>query len=150
MSDIDTDELLERFEASTVAAWNRGEVDGIDDLFAADVAVHEVPTGNTYEGLDEFKDWIRGIRTGFPDFALDEEASTFFVADDRIVSQWVFTGTHEGRLPGLDAEPTNQSVELTGATIYAMDGQTVTEAWWYFDMMGLMGQLGLVPEELLA
>jgi steroid delta-isomerase-like uncharacterized protein len=150
MSELSTDERLEQFRESTEATWNRGELDALDDVFSPDVVVHEVPTHETYEGLEAFKDWVRNIRTGFPDFELDADASTYFAGEDRIVGQWVFTGTHEGELSGIDADPTHQSVELAGVTVYALDGDEVTEAWWYFDMLSLLGQLGLVPGEIPA
>ena len=150
MPELPSDELLDRFESAANAAWNRGELDALDEFFADDVAVHDVPTGQTYGNLDEFKGWISGVRQGFPDFTLDEEATSYFAADDRLVSQWVFTGTHDGTLPEIEVEPTNQPVELAGVTVYEMTDGVVTEAWWYFDMMGLLSQLGLVPEELPA
>jgi predicted ester cyclase len=124
MPELPSDELLDRFESAANAAWNRGELDALDEFFADDVAVH--------------------------DFTLDEEATSYFAADDRLVSQWVFTGTHDGTLPEIEVEPTNQPVELAGVTVYEMTDGVVTEAWWYFDMMGLLSQLGLVPEELPA
>jgi steroid delta-isomerase-like uncharacterized protein len=150
MTNVPTDELLESFREHTNAAWNRGDHDAFDDVCADDVVVHDVPMGETYEGLDAFKRWVGDIRQGFPDFRLDDEATTFFVADGRIVSQWVFHGTHDGRLPGIDADPTNQSVEMSGATVYGLEDGVVTEAWWYYDMLGMLAQLGLVPGELPA
>lgn len=150
MSESATDDPSEQFREYTEAVWNHGNVDAVDELFAVDVVVHDVPIGETYDGRDEFVQWVHRVRESFPDFEVDMETIEFVVSDDRVVSQWTVSGTHEGPLSGFDVDPTGNTVEFSGVTVYRLDGTQVTEAWWYYDTLTYLGQLGLVPEELPA
>jgi steroid delta-isomerase-like uncharacterized protein len=131
-----------REHADTV--WNDGDVDAAGEFFAEDVVVHDGPQGTDYEGLDAFEQWVREIRTAFPDFEV--ETTSVIVGDGRVASEWVASGTHEGEMADLAIPPTNERVTWKGVTVYEMDGDEVTEAWWYYDMMGLLTQLGAIPE----
>lgn len=142
--------LVEQFREHTEAAWNRGEVDSVDDLFAPDVVVHDAQSGETYDGRDAFKEWISAVRTAFPDFAVDMAETMFLVDEDHVVSQWVVRGTHEGPLAGVEMEPTHEAIELHGATVYELRDGQVIEAWWHYDNLALLGQLGAIPEGLTA
>lgn len=75
----------------------------------------------------------------------------FVLADDTNLTRWVASGTHEGVLsiaPGMEIEPTDRSMTFEGATVYRMDGENVTEAWWYCDTFGVFVRLGIVPEDV--
>ena len=87
--------------------------------------------------------WNQG-RTAFPD--LEVETTSVIVGAEEIVSQWVATGTHEGEMADLGIEPTMKTVTWEGVTIYGVDGDVVTEAWWYYDQFGMLTQLGVIPE----
>jgi predicted ester cyclase len=50
----------------------------------------------------------------------------------------------------VDVEPTYESIELHGATVYELDDGRVTEAWWHYDNVAFLTQLGLAPEGLTA
>lgn len=142
-------DLVERFQQYD-AAWNEGDLDAVDDLFADSVRVYDVPAGTTYDGRDAFKEWITDIREGFPDFTASFADSDVIVGDGKVAVEWEMSGTHEGHLPGLDIEPTHEAVEFSGVTVYELDGETVTEARWYYDMLALLSQVGAAPEELPA
>jgi steroid delta-isomerase-like uncharacterized protein len=139
-------EELQREYTETV--WNRGEVDGADEHFADGVVVHDVPQAADYEGRDAFKQWVQEIRTAFPDFEVDVEGVV--VGDDAIVARWVARGTNEGELSAFGMPPTGESVEWSGVTVYEMEGEEIVEAWWYYDMLGLLTQLGTIPEAPMA
>jgi steroid delta-isomerase-like uncharacterized protein len=145
-----TAEVVEQFRAYTMEAWNRSEFDTVDRLFAPDVVVHNTQSGETYEGRDAFKRWVADVRAGFPDFEVDM-AETVFVADeDHVASQWIVRGTHDGNLPAVDVEPTHESMELHGVTVYELEDGRVTEAWWHYDNVAFLAQLGIAPEALTA
>ncbi|MBV8138197.1 MAG: ester cyclase [Deltaproteobacteria bacterium] len=52
-------------------------------------------------------------------------------------------GTHLGDMMGVAA--TGKAITLTGITIYRIAGGKIQEAWDYFDVLGLMQQLGVGP-----
>ncbi len=127
--------------------WNEGDAALAGEIFAEDVVVHDIPLGATYEGLDAFTDWMSGTREAFPD--LHVETLDTVVGETKLVTRWVVDGTHEGTL-STGVEPTGQRVEWEGATVYTLDDGVVTEAWWYYDLLGIFEQLGQVPPELTA
>ena len=142
-------DFMDRFQPY-IAAWNEGNLDAVDDLFAESVTIHDVPSGTTYDGRDAFKEWISGTRVAFPDFTATIADSDVIVGDGRVAVEWEVSGTHEGPLAGLDIEPTNESVEFSGVTVYELDGGMVSEGRWYYDMLDMLEQLGVAPEGMPA
>jgi steroid delta-isomerase-like uncharacterized protein len=126
--------------------WNEADFERTGDVFAADVVVHDIPLREVYEGIDAFNGWVTGTRATFS--GLTVEVHDVLVTDGKTVSQWTARGTNEG--PIFGSEPTNRTAEWEGVTIYRVEGETVTEAWWYYDLFTIYEQLGLVPEQLPA
>jgi len=40
----------------------------------------------------------------------------------------------------------NNRVAWKDVTAYKIDGGEATEPWWYYDMIGILAQLGVIPE----
>ncbi|HEX2435322.1 MAG TPA: ester cyclase [Solirubrobacterales bacterium] len=59
---------------------------------------------------------------------------------DKVVTRWVATMTHEGRLG--DAEPSGNRVALSGTTIERFEDGKVVESWRSMDTLGLLRQIG--------
>ena len=144
MSTQNVQSLAEQIRGYADAVWNEGDIDAADEYFADDVVVHDVPNQTDYENLDEFKQWVRDVRTAFPDLTV--ETTSVIAGDEQIASQWVTSGTHKGQMTDLDIEPTNKTVTWEGVTVYTVKDEKVTEAWWYYDAAGMMAQLGVLPE----
>jgi len=126
------------------AAFNEGNLDVIDEGYTEDMVMHNVPLGVDYEGREAFKEWVKSFREAYPDFHVEIE--DVVIGDEKVVTQYVATGTHEGPLPGLDIEPTNKTVTFQGVTVHRMVDGKATEAWWYYDQLGVLTQLGVIPE----
>lgn len=148
MNTTKREELVALHRKYTDAVWNEGHVDKLIELFAEDAVIHDYGTGSKYEGLDEIGGWVTDLREGFPDLHVEHE--DVIVTEDALVARWTLTGTHEGATPLLGPEPTGKSMRLEGATIYELDGEQIVESWWYYDMLGVMGQLGLTQTETPA
>ncbi|WP_254528457.1 ester cyclase [Natrinema gelatinilyticum] len=138
------DELKSQVEETNERIFNRGDIDYVDEVYAEDMVMHNVAHGEDYEGREAFKEWITDLRDTFPDFEV--EILDTIVEDDTVVTRYLARGTHEGPLPPFNGEPTNEKVEFEGVTIHAMDGTKATEAWWYYDQLTTLTQLGIVPE----
>lgn len=54
------------------------------------------------------------------------------------------TGTHEGELMGI--EPTGAEVSVTGMAVLQIEDGTCVASWVNMDVLGLMQQLGVVPD----
>lgn len=122
--------------------FDEGNVDLVDELFATDFVGHVPPTPGELNGPEGFEGLVRTFRTGFPDLNHPE---IHLVGDgDTVVARLTGTGTHEGAFLGI--EPTGESMEITAMEMYRLDDGEITEAWLNVDMLGLLQQLGVVPE----
>ena len=52
--------------------------------------------------------------------------------------------THDGPLD--DIEPTDKSINITGQIISRFEGTKIAEEWEVFDELGMLQQIGAVPE----
>lgn len=123
-------------------AWNKGNLDAMDQLAAEDCVRHRPPFSDV-EGLDAYKMYVKEVRTAFPDLhitvqdiAMEGSLSAF---------RWSWTGTHTGKSKLLPGEPTGKQVTVVGCTLtHSIDGKLV-EDWSFSDNLGMLQQLGIVP-----
>ncbi|MEF8789700.1 MAG: ester cyclase [Haloarculaceae archaeon] len=144
MSTPTTEETKDRVRETNERIFNRGDLDYVDEAYAEEMVMHNVPHGEDYEGREAFKEWVRELRETFPDFEVELE--DVIVGEEKVVTQYVARGTHEGPLPPMNVPATGKEVEFEGVTVHTMDGEVATEAWWYYDQLGVLRQLGIVPE----
>jgi steroid delta-isomerase-like uncharacterized protein len=64
--------------------------------------------------------------------------------DDLVATRWTVSGTHEAEFFGVPA--TGKRVTSEGMNFYRLSNGKVTEVWTQFDGVGLMQQLGAIPE----
>jgi predicted ester cyclase len=63
---------------------------------------------------------------------------------NRVAKRWTLRGTQTGKLLGIP--PTNKQVALHGISIYSIEGELVKEIWWVTDTLGLLQQVGAIPQ----
>lgn len=131
-------EIVER---ASLGVWSEGNLALIDELFADDYETQSLPPmlpGNR-EG---FKQWVGVYRAAFPDatMTLDD----VIVDDTRVAVRWTTRATHQGEFMGIPAS--GNRVETTGITIYALRDGRITRDWTQVDLLGMMQQLGAMPE----
>ena len=119
-----------------------GDIDGFGDLVADDFIEHEDMPGleRSKEGV---KQLFRMYRTGFPDLRM--EAEDILVSGDKVVARVRGTGTHEGEFMGMPATGKSVDVQLIDIIRFGDDG-LAHEHWGVFDALGMMQQLGAVPD----
>lgn len=61
-----------------------------------------------------------------------------------VVTRYTFIGTQTGPLMGIP--PTGKEVRMPGISIYRIANGQMQEAWVQYDALGLMQQLGVVPQ----
>jgi steroid delta-isomerase-like uncharacterized protein len=118
------------------------DVDGFGDLLADDFIEHEgfpdlPPT------KDGVKDVFRMYFGAFPDLRF--EVQDVLSAGDKVVARVRCSGTNEGEFMGMP--PTGKRFEVDEIDIvrFGEDGLG-HEHWGVFDAMGMMQQLGAIPE----
>lgn len=120
--------------------WNEGNVDGMDEILTTDQLYHD-PMSDGAEGLDEFKQFVRGYREAFPDLRYDVEE---YIAEGDKAAFWGrVSGTHEGSFMGF--EPTGNEIDIMGIGVVRVEDGKVAERWANFDLSGMFQQLGISP-----
>jgi steroid delta-isomerase-like uncharacterized protein len=124
--------------------FSQGNLDLVDDLFAPNYVLHDpgIP-GGELRGTESFKQqWVSMFRTAFPDLQLSVEDQV--AEGDKVVTRYTGRGTHQGELMGIP--PTNNEVVVSGIIISRVSGGRIEEEWNSFDALGMMQQLGVIPE----
>jgi steroid delta-isomerase-like uncharacterized protein len=140
MSD-DPKSMLQRFYEGVSA----GHLDVIDELLADDFIEHEAFPGiePTKEGVTQF---FNLFRSAFPDLRLT--AHEIVVEGDLLCARGTMSGTHEGDFMGMP--PSGKHFEVEGFDMVRIRDGRVTEHWGVFDSLGMMQQLGAIPEQAPA
>jgi predicted ester cyclase len=123
----------------------RASETAFEELLDPDVIDHSRPPGIA-PGAEGVRQQFDGFRAAFPDFRatiLDQVAE-----GDKVVTYKAFHGTHEGDLWGIP--PTGREVEILVIDIVRIRDGRIAEHWNVVDQLGLMRQLGVLPEPATA
>jgi len=129
--------IVRRFIEKTI---NQGQIDSAAQ-FAWEDVVEQVPFPGQGPGLEGLKNVLRGMRAGFPDlhFSVEEQIAE----DDKVVTRFEWTGTHQGEFLGVPA--TGRSVKVWGIVIDRLQSARIKDTRIIMDTLGLMMQLGVFP-----
>jgi steroid delta-isomerase-like uncharacterized protein len=131
-------ELSRRF----TELFSTGDEALAEEILSSDVVFHGTTGDGELHGIDEMKAFVAGYRRAFPDARSTVEDQV--AEGDKVVTRWRARGTHRGELGPIP--PTGRAFEIEGVTIERIAGGRVTEVWVARDELGLLRQLGLVPE----
>jgi steroid delta-isomerase-like uncharacterized protein len=67
----------------------------------------------------------------------------YLAVGDKVVENWVFTGTHTGDFLGIPA--TGKVLQIRGLEIWRLENGKIAERWGVVDAAGVLEQLGLLP-----
>jgi steroid delta-isomerase-like uncharacterized protein len=133
--------MLER-AGEALAAWNRGDSEGVVANMADDVIWRDVALGMPLQGRPALQQAVQAFMTAFPDLRL--EVSSYTADGQRLVQEWMSTGTHQGELMGMAA--TGRWIENYGAIVTTCDDDGhVIEGAVYWNPLAMFRQLGLEP-----
>ena len=122
--------------------FNQGNISLFDELVAPDFIEHEELPPGIPVGREGAKVLFTQLRSAFPDF--NAEIEDLIAEGDRVVVRMKWTGTHEGEFMGIP--PTGRSISIEVIDIVRFEGGKFVEHWGIMDNMGMMQQLGVVPE----
>ena len=123
-----------------------GDIDGFGDQMAEDFVEHEAMPG-LEPSKDGVKQMFRMYRAAFPDLRMEPE--DVLVSGDKVVARVRATGTQQGEFMGLPATGKSVDVQLIDIIRFGEDG-LAREHWGVFDALGMMQQLGAIPEAATA
>ncbi|MEU9132172.1 ester cyclase [Kitasatospora sp. NPDC048540] len=118
-----------------------GDMSAIDELMAPDYRDHDPSMAGDTVGPAAVKEMIEGYRRSF-DFTFDIQGQ---LADgDQVATRWMWRGTHTGEFMGMPAS--GKTIEAAGMTMFRFEDGRVKEGWWSWDSVGMMRQMGMMPE----
>ncbi|MBV9268618.1 MAG: ester cyclase [Acidobacteriaceae bacterium] len=101
---------------------------------------YEVPAlGAVADGTEAVNGLLGALLTAFPDFYLEKTA--LHHADDAVIVECRFGGTHRGEWAGIAA--TGKMMEVSAALIFLFDGEGLICEKVYFDHATVLRQLVL-------
>ncbi len=125
--------------------WHKGDFEACKDLFAPEYVWYSPSTAPKPMSLEEAIEFTKMIFNAFPDSSWTIEE--LFAAGDRVVTRWLYKGTHEGEFMGIP--PTGNKLEFGGILITRIENGKIVEEREDADALGMMQQLGmeLKPKE---
>lgn len=144
MPDISSLEVTTQY----VAALAAGDTERMNDLRAPGFELDFV-YGDAFASeplsSEETKQFWPSWLVGFPE--MDYEVTRTIAADEVVVTQWVFSGTHQQPIgpPVFDppVEPTGRTIMIRGVSIYDIGKGLITRETTYMDLATIMVELGV-------
>ncbi len=122
--------------------FNEGNLDAADELFTSDYVCY-VAGFEDLHGVEGMKGFAGMYRQAFPD--LKETVEEQVAEGEKGVTFFRARGTHTGETEAF-GPPTDNRMEITGMVMDRVAGGKIAESRLVFDALGMMHQLGLVPE----
>lgn len=121
--------------------FNRGNMALAKEFFAPDYVNHD-PNQPQVRDLAELTQAWQELRAAFPDnhTTIDD----LIAEGDQVVKRYTFVGTHQHEWNGIPA--TGKRFTTQGISIYHIVKGKIVEIWWGYDSLGILQQLGVVPE----
>jgi steroid delta-isomerase-like uncharacterized protein len=121
--------------------WNPNNQATFDALMAEDFVNHD-PVAPQVRSREDLKAFHASRVAAFPDQSTTAE--DLIGERDQVAKRWTWRGTHRGDFQGIP--PTGKQVTLQGVSVYRIDNGKITELWWGYDTLGVLQQLGVIPQ----
>ena len=120
--------------------WNRGKLDVLDEIIAADYLNHSASIADPRPGPEDLKPIVRAMRAAIT--GLNYQILDMVIAPDKAAVYLRVTGTHTGDLFGIPA--TGKRIDVRQMQIeWVRDGR-IWQHWRITDELALLRQLGVV------
>ena len=120
---------------------NEKNIAAMDKYVAANVIDHNPDPGQG-PGLEGAKKSFSEMFTAFPDMA--GTVDLMISEGDLVVTRITMRGTHTGDFAGMPA--TGKKFSISGIDTLRIANGKIVERWGNFDYLGMMQQLGAMPE----
>jgi len=122
--------------------FNRGNLDAAEELVISDFVLHDPNIPEQPRGPEGLKRFVAMYRGAFPDieFTIEDQVAE----GENTATRWVARGTPQGELMGI--APTGNRVEVRAFTLHRFSGGKIAEDWAHYDALGMLRQLGVVPD----
>jgi steroid delta-isomerase-like uncharacterized protein len=117
---------------------SQGNFDALQSLVTPDYVVHP----DEARGADGLAEMVQGYREALAGLNVTIEHQ--FTEGDYVATRSTIRGRHDGDLMG--APPSGRDVEFTSLTISRCRDGKIEEEWELVDVVGLLRQVGALPE----
>jgi steroid delta-isomerase-like uncharacterized protein len=121
--------------------WNKRRLDLLDEFIAEDFGEYDEQDVPGHHSREMLRASISSVLEALPDFQMT--LHDVIAEGNKVVMRSTFTATHQGELMGVPA--TGKQLTVSGATIFRLDNDKITQFWNFNDNLGLMQQLGVAP-----
>ena len=136
------EEMKAKIRWAAEEAWLKGNLDALDEVYAADYVWHRPPFPDT-SGIEAAKESIEGMRSAYSDIQFDYEEMVG--EDSSIAYRYNMRGKHTGVTPTLPIPPTGKEVTLVGCVVVQIVDGRIVEEFEHSDYLGFLQQLGVIP-----
>lgn len=120
----------------------KGNLSVADRIIASNHIHHDPATPDFGKGPEGQKQTVSLYRNTFSD--LQFKVNDMIEAGNFVTTRYTSTGQHTAEFHGI--APTGKSVSVEGIAINRLARGKIVETWVIWDALGLMRQLGQVPE----
>lgn len=122
--------------------WANRNLAAVDELVARDYVGHDPARPGPINGPEGYKESVGVYLSAFPDatITIDDQIAE----GDQVLTRWTGRGTHKAELMGI--APTGKQVTVSGLTVSRIANGKVAETWELFDALGMLVQIGAVPQ----
>jgi predicted ester cyclase len=113
----------------------------IDEIVTPDYVLHDPTTPDGVRGPDGAKEMVDAYRSAF-DLRMTVEHQ--FADGEFVATRYTASGRHSGEFMGVPA--TGREATVPGICISRCRDGKVVEEWEIWHALGVLGQLGLVPQ----
>ena len=133
----------ETFRRYIEEVWKDENLDIADEVFS-DKYLSPQSDGTALErGPEDVKKFVMEYRSAFSD--IEDIVEDMIGEGDRVVTRWTLRVTHTGEFRGIPA--TGKRITITGIGIFRFSEEgKVVESWDSLDQLGMLRQLGALPE----
>ena len=125
--------------------YSKGDFEALKELFAPEYVSYSPSAALKPASLEEAIEAGKMIFKAAPDS--NWKIEELLASGDKVATRWFYKGTHEGEFMGIP--PTANKIEFNGITIARIENGKIIEEREYYDVLGMMQQLGmeLKPKE---
>jgi steroid delta-isomerase-like uncharacterized protein len=125
-----------------IEAYNERDLEAEADVLAPGFVAHVTVAPGPLEGLEAWRQFTAPFTEAFPDLRLTVQ--DIAAEGDTVAARVAFRGTHRGAFQGIP--PTDKEVAFSSMEFNRVVDGKVEEHWVELDLLGLMQQLGAIPE----
>ena len=122
---------------------NARKLSASTEIFGTNHVYHDPSIPEAGTGPEGIKQVVATYQTAFPDahWGIEE---MFTAENDVVVTRWNGRGTHKLELQGIP--PTGKQVNVAGIYVQRIADDKIVETWTVLDTLGMLQQLGVVPQ----